>query len=128
MRAKLILLCLKMLLGCCALNGEAQVASSDYVSVSLVFPIWRTESELRKWAAANPEVISEEIVSIDQNGCRLRIIPIVSGSGVWRTTLYIYGFDRSTQMWRPKGVFFTDTSSVKIKVRKHPFTMFVIRI
>jgi len=117
MRSTLIYCCFVVLtaLGTPGAEPENTNAAPEHV-ISLSLPVWRNADELKHWAVSDPEILEADIVSIEKNGNRVMVIPKVTGSGIWRVTFYIYGYDRSTRRWRPRGVFFTATRSIKVEM------------
>jgi hypothetical protein len=113
MRTTLIYYCFAVLSAPGMFGAEPQNtnAAPEHV-VSLSLPVWRNVNELKRWAVSDPEVLEADIVSVEKNGNQVMVIPKVTGSGIWRVTFYIYGYDRSTRRWRPRGVFFTATRSI----------------
>ena len=72
----------------------------------------------KRGAVSDPDILEREIIKVENGTNAIVVIPKVTGSGVWRVTLYIYGFDRDTNLWRPLGVYFTNTSRIKVQTVK----------
>ncbi len=115
---KLISYCLILLAGVHTCKGDPQGTNDAVHLISLSLPVWKTEKELRRWAVSDPVILEADIVTVEKNDSRIVVIPKVTGSGTGRVTLYIYGFDRDTKLWRPLGVFFTNTRSIKVQTVK----------
>jgi hypothetical protein len=116
MRSTLIYCCFIVFTALATSGAEPENtnAAPEHV-ISLSLPVWKNADELKRWAVSDPEILAADIVSVEKNGNRVMVIPKVTGSGIWRVTFYVYGYDRSTRRWRPLGVFFTATRSIKVE-------------
>jgi hypothetical protein len=110
--------CLILLAGVHICNAEPQSTNGAVHVISLSLPVWKTEKELRRWAVSDPEILESEIVKVEKNTNAIVVIPKVTGSGIWRVTLYIYGYGRDTNLWHPLGVYFTNTSRINVETVK----------